>query len=76
MATFLWRNRGSQAAPASCGFADVPPGSFYAPAACWLKAAGITTGWAYDPSRYAPDAPVTRAQMATFLRRFAGMPFL
>ncbi|RMH79389.1 MAG: S-layer homology domain-containing protein, partial [Actinomyces sp.] len=45
---------------------------YYAPAVDWLAARGITTG--VGGGRYAPDDPVTRAQMATFLWRLAGSP--
>lgn len=37
-----------------------------------LRAAGITTGCAAN--LYCPDAPVTRAQMAAFIRRALGIP--
>ena len=47
-------------------------GSFYEEAVDWLAASGITTG--VDEDRFAPDDPVTRAQMATFLWRRAGSP--
>lgn len=35
----------------------------------WLVAQGITTGCDADGNRYCPDEPVSREQMATFLRR-------
>ncbi len=38
----------------------------------WLYASGITTGCAVD--LFCPTDPVTRAQMATFLRRAFGLP--
>ncbi|WP_229023070.1 S-layer homology domain-containing protein [Actinomarinicola tropica] len=68
MATFLWRHAG---APASGGplFADVAHGAFYATAVRWLAAEGITTGVG-GSDRFAPDAAVTRGEMATFLWRF------
>lgn len=47
-------------------FADVAAASAHAAAIAWLVEEGITTGC--GESRYCPDAPVTRAQMATFLR--------
>lgn len=70
MAAFLWRFAESPSAPESCGFTDqasIP--SFARAATCWLKAEGITTNAAYDPS-----GVVTRAQMAAFLWRLAGSP--
>lgn len=39
-----------------------------------LAAAGITRGC--GPDRYCPHAPVTRAQMASFLARALGLPFV
>jgi hypothetical protein len=50
-------------------FADVPAGSF---AAAWIEqlaAEGITAGCATGPTRYCPDSPVSRDQMAAFLVR-------
>jgi hypothetical protein len=38
----------------------------------WLLETGITTG--VGGNRYAPDDPVTRGQMATFLWRLEGSP--
>ena len=35
----------------------------------WLAEEGITRGCTQQPLRYCPDAPVTRAQMASFLTR-------
>jgi hypothetical protein len=74
MAAFLWRAAGEPAAPARCGFNDVPTGSYYEQATCWLKAQNITTGWAGNPAVFAPGQPVSRAQMAAFLWRAAGQP--
>ena len=45
------------------------PSSYYARPVAWLVANDITTGT--TPTTYAPDAPVTRAQLATFLYRLA-----
>jgi len=38
----------------------------------WLAAAGITAGC--TPTRFCPDDPVTRSQMAAFLTRALGLP--
>lgn len=70
MGTFLWRLAGQPRATAT-RFADVPTGSYYAAAVDWLRARGLTTGVA-GGNRYAPNELVTRAQMVTFLHRFAG----
>ena len=68
MATFLARafdlQSGSQA-----GFVDVS-GNVHAPQIGALAASGITVGCAAGPPRrYCPDDFVSRAQMATFLKR-------
>ncbi|MEM9464816.1 MAG: S-layer homology domain-containing protein [Actinomycetota bacterium] len=71
MATFLHRFAGEPAGPAP-DFADVPADAFFTDAVGWLAWAEITTGTA--PGVFSPDGVVTRAQMATFLHRFAGEP--
>jgi len=67
MAVFLWRLAGTPAVSAPHGFADVPAGSYFDAAVRWLKQTGLTTGTA--PGVFSPFAPVTRAQMATFILR-------
>lgn len=49
-------------------FTDVDADSWYAPYVRWAVEAGITMG--VGGGRFAPDEPVTRAQMATFLWRY------
>ena len=70
MATVLGRL--AQADPAdyagTSAFTDVTPGSWYAPYVAWAAAAGIADG--VGQGRFAPDDPITRAQMATFLWRY------
>jgi hypothetical protein len=51
------------------GFTDVEPGSTHEASINWLVGTGVTAGC--TPTEYCPSNPVTRAQMATFLRRFA-----
>jgi hypothetical protein len=61
-------------APTLQTFADVP---LTHPFAAWiyrLAAEGVTTGCATAPSRYCPDSPVTRAEMAVFLVRAFDLP--
>ena len=74
MAAFLWRMMGQPETAEPCGFNDIAafPVPFYAEAACWLKAQGITTGLNNDPTRFGPDRQVDRGQMALFLTRLAG----
>lgn len=74
MAAFLWRFAGEPAATEPCGFDDVPSGKFYSEGACWLKQEGITTGFNGDETVFLPGGIVSRAQMATFLWRFARSP--
>lgn len=72
MATFLWRLEGKPGGSPGAGFSDVSSSAFYAPAVDWLLERGITNG--VGGNRFAPDDPVSRAQMATFLWRLAGSP--
>jgi hypothetical protein len=73
MATFLYRLAGSPVVGGSTPFVDVPAtGKFYSTPVLWLLQTGITTGT--SPTTFSPDARVTRAQMATFLHRYAGQP--
>jgi len=50
-------------------FADVDAGQWWAAHAERLAELGITVGCGTEPARYCPDDPVTRAQMASFLKR-------
>ena len=56
----------------AAGFGDVDGAHYYTPAVQWMVDAGITTG--SSPGCFSPDRAVTRAEMATFLHRFAGSP--
>ena len=69
MATFLWRNTGSQAPVNSANqFADVPADKYYATAVQWAYEQKITTGT--GAMTFSPNDPCTRAQMVTFLYRY------
>lgn len=74
MAAFLHRSAGTPAVDATnCHtFADVPAGSGFNDAICWLKQQGITTG--YSPTQYGYGDVVLREQMAAFIYRAAGSP--
>lgn len=50
-------------------FSDVPPSAHHAAEVEAIMAAGVTQGCSAQPRRYCPDAPVIRAQMASFLAR-------
>ena len=72
MATFIWRIAGEPSDPPA-PFTDIQRPSFYAAAVDWFYDAGLTTGVG-GSNRFAPNDPVTRAQMVTFLWRYAGEP--
>ncbi|MBQ2154768.1 MAG: S-layer homology domain-containing protein [Oscillospiraceae bacterium] len=67
--TFLWRADGSKEPAGKSGFVDVPEDAYYAKAVAWAKEQGITTG--KDAAHFAPNDPCTRAQIVTFLYRYA-----
>jgi len=57
--------------PATATFNDVPVGNPYFQFVEALAASGVTAGC--GGGNFCPDAPVTRAQMATFLARALGL---
>ena len=69
--TFLWRAAGCPEPVGSAAkFADVVKGSYYEKAAAWAIEQKITNGT--SSSSFSPNAVCTRAQIVTFLARFAG----
>jgi hypothetical protein len=54
-------------------FVDVPPDSPFLANIDQLATAGVTRGCGSLGDRFCPDEPVTRAQMAAFLARAAGL---
>lgn len=67
------RDLPSSSAQASLtGFTDVPSGHVHRDGIAFVAERTITSGCA--PRRYCPETAVTRAQMATFLARAAGLP--
>jgi hypothetical protein len=70
--TFLWRFMGSPDAGTDSAFADVDRDQWYAAAVTWAASAGVTTG--VSPGTFAPDAPVSRGQLATLVWRTVGEP--
>ncbi len=71
--TFLWRASGCPAPEKTdLAFADVPNDAYYADAVRWAVEKGITTGT--SAKAFSPDRPCTRAQIITFIWRFAGSP--
>ena len=71
MASFLWRKMGEPDAPAA-NFPDVRSGNSHRAAIDWLADNEITRGDA--DGNFNPNAPVTRAQMASFLWRTVNEP--
>ena len=69
VATVLWRREGSPAPTAPSGFSDVPSGAWYADAVAWAKETGIVNGM--TETTFAPNAFITREQLATMLFRFS-----
>ncbi len=65
----LYRMAGCPAVEGELPFADVEAGAWYFDAILWACQEGITTG--VSGKCFAPDAEVTRAQLVTFLHRFA-----
>lgn len=71
MAAFLYRQAGRPAASGQL-FSDVSGGHRFAREIRWMRAAGITTG--YADGSYRPKGGVSREAMAAFLFRIAGSP--
>ena len=67
--TYLWRAAGKPAPKAAAQFTDVAATAAYADAVAWAVEAGVTTGT--TATTFAPNATVTRAQMVTFMHRYA-----
>lgn len=73
--TFLWRAAGSpNPSKSTCSFKDVSPTKHadYLKAIIWATEKGITDGT--TATTFSPDAVCTRAQIVTFLYRYAGEP--
>ena len=69
MATFIARAAGLSTAAPEAPFADVPARATHAGAVDSVAQAGITPGLHPRRNRYCPRDPVSRQQMASFLRR-------
>ena len=69
--TFLWRAAGSPE-PAGTGtsFQDVPENAYYYKAVLWAAENGIVKGT--TETEFGANAACTRAQVVTFLYRYAG----
>lgn len=69
LTTVLYRMAGSPAVTEMHGFADVDTGSWYEAAVRWARCSGVVNG--VDETHFAPDAPITREQMAAMFYRYA-----
>ena len=58
----------------SVRFTDVDPKVWWAPYVERLADLNVTLGCTEDPDKYCPDSEVTRAQMATLLKRAFALP--
>ena len=67
--TLLGRLEGVAETKAETPFADVPVNSFYSGYVAWAVEKKITNG--IDATHFAPAASINRAQMVTFLYRYA-----
>lgn len=71
--TFLWRLDGETAAASGeNSFSDVETGSWYADAVLWAVERKVTDGM--GNGIFLPDGTCTRAQIVTFLWKYAGKP--
>lgn len=69
LATVLYRLAGSAADVPSAGFTDVADGDWYADAVNWTAGTGVVNGM--GDGTFAPNANVTREQVAAMLYRYA-----
>ncbi|MDD6024307.1 MAG: S8 family serine peptidase [Oscillospiraceae bacterium] len=72
LVAILYRHEGSPAVTGTSGFADVPQSQYYAKAVTWARQRGIVAG--ISDELFAPNAPVTREQLAAILYRYSGKP--
>lgn len=72
LVTVLHRAAGSPSAATGTVFSDVPSGAYYTDAVAWASANSIVTG--YGNGRFGSNDPVSRAQIAAILWRYAGSP--
>ena len=70
--TVLYRLAGEPAVSGSAAFRDVVPGAWYEKAVIWASTNGVVNGFA--DGTFAPDASITRQQLAAILWRYAGSP--
>ena len=74
VAAMLYRLAGSPAGAKANAFTDVKEGKWYTDAIDWAAENGVITGWEKPDGSgdmFAPDAPVTREQLAAMIYRFS-----
>lgn len=69
LVTVLYRNAGEPEVTEAASFADVDADSWYAKAVVWAEANGIVNG--VSDTEFAPNANITREQIATIMYRYA-----
>lgn len=69
LVTVLHRLEKAEATDENSSFSDVPPGMWYTDAVAWAADNGIVTG--VGEKCFAPDAGITREQLAVILYRYA-----
>ncbi|MBE6606258.1 MAG: hypothetical protein E7635_04405 [Ruminococcaceae bacterium] len=69
LVTVLYRNAGEPSVNKSIPFSDVDMGAYYASAVIWAKQNGIVNG--VSETEFAPDANITREQIAAIMYRYA-----
>lgn len=67
--TMLYRMAGSPTVTEASSFTDVAASAYYADAVAWASSLGITNG--VSETEFAPNDPVNREQLVTFLWRYA-----
>ena len=70
--TFLWRYAETPDPGRYNPFRDVANGAYYRAPVLWAVSAGIANG--LSSGAFGPERPCTRAQVVTFLWRYAGSP--
>ncbi|MGN1307218.1 MAG: S-layer homology domain-containing protein [Faecousia sp.] len=70
--TVLYREVGSPTVAEPSTFTDVPTGKWYSDAIAWAQDNGIVNG--VSDTEFAPEASVTREQIATILWRYEASP--
>ncbi len=70
LVTMLYRAEGMPTTEGNSKFEDIAEGSYYAEAVAWAAENGIVLG--ISETEFAPDANVTREQIATIIFRYAG----